>query len=393
MNTAPAGETARLPAEGSPYSRHIPALDGLRAFAVVGVMGNHLFPGNPTGFVSKTIAWLFAFGVTGVDLFFVLSGFLITGILFDSLYDPRFFRKFYARRVLRIFPLYYGILALFLLLSLLQRIPDRRELLSFALYLQNTSWIANPSWALTPPRTLPLSHFWSLAVEEQFYLVWPFVVWLVRGRRPLLWICVAAALGCPVLRALRELHGASYQQIHSNTLCRADTLLAGGALALALRSPRFHDAILQAVRWLYVALLPVLVMMFGVGPKAGLPQTAASALYPTFLLCFYAAVLASALQPGWFAHLSSQPLLRWIGKYSYGLYIYHLVLFHWIDEPMKSLLSRHIASKGAVVFAVGITVAVLSVLVAYLSYELVERRFLRLKRFFDYRRHPDTVAA
>jgi peptidoglycan/LPS O-acetylase OafA/YrhL len=159
-------DPAGFPAEGSPYARHIPALDGIRGLAVLGVAGSHLFPGTPHGAVTFAIAHALSFGASGVDLFFVLSGFLITGILFDSLGDGHFFQKFYARRVLRIFPLYYAVIGLYALGALLLGMRYNRELISLALYLQNTSWIAPPIYAYNGPSNLPLSHFWSLAIEE-----------------------------------------------------------------------------------------------------------------------------------------------------------------------------------------------------------------------------------
>ena len=113
-----ATRTVQKPFEGSPYARHLPALDGVRGFAVLGVACSHIFPGTPHSALQSLVHAAFSFGSRGVDLFFVLSGFLITGILYDSLPDPGFFRKFYARRILRIFPLYYGVLAAYALAAL-----------------------------------------------------------------------------------------------------------------------------------------------------------------------------------------------------------------------------------------------------------------------------------
>src|ERR1700728_4143258 len=142
--------------EGSPYARHLPALDGVRGFAVLGVACSHLFPASPHSALEAVVHNAFAFGAAGVDLFFVLSGFLITGILYDSLPDPGFFRKFYARRVLRIFPLYYRVLAVFALAALLFGLNFHHELLSLALYLQNTNLIAQRMRDYTGPTALPL---------------------------------------------------------------------------------------------------------------------------------------------------------------------------------------------------------------------------------------------
>src|SRR6202453_2063173 len=113
-----------------PSAPHLPALDGVRGFAVLGVACSHLFPASPHTPFEAFVHKPFAFGASGVDLFFVLSGFLITGILYDSLPDPDFFRKFYARRVLRIFPLYYGVLALYAIAALICGLNFHRELLS-----------------------------------------------------------------------------------------------------------------------------------------------------------------------------------------------------------------------------------------------------------------------
>jgi peptidoglycan/LPS O-acetylase OafA/YrhL len=144
--------------------------------AVLGVMGSHFFRGSVAnaGFLVRSIGSAFAFGARGVDLFFVLSGFLITGILYDSLSDSGYFRKFYARRCLRIFPLYYGVLFALLLLTPWLHIQWQNMQWSLLLYLQNTNVIM-PIYQWQS-HSVDLIHFWTLAVEEQFYLVWPLAV-------------------------------------------------------------------------------------------------------------------------------------------------------------------------------------------------------------------------
>lgn len=225
-------------------------------------MLSHLFPGTARSAVTDTLQALFRFGASGVDLFFVLSGFLITGILYDSLHDRAYFRKFYARRALRIFPLYYGVLAIFLLQKIILGYHFHRELLSLALYLQNTHLIAAPIYDYTGAAKLPLVHFWSLSIEEQFYLVWPLLVFLIRDRRRLLAVCLAALALCPALRAFLVLHGAPYFMVHTNTVYRADSLLAGAALALLLRGPA-HDRVLKhAGKLLLASIIPVVLVCF-----------------------------------------------------------------------------------------------------------------------------------
>src|ERR1700761_6059162 len=226
-------------AEASPYSRHLPALDGVRGLAILLVMGSHFFAGTPHNLPERMARSLLAFGATGVDLFFVLSGFLITGILYDSLQEERFFRKFYARRALRILPLYYGVIAAYAVVGMVQHRSSHGELLSLTCYLQNTSLIAAPIFYYSAPLFLPLGHFWSLAIEEQFYLVWPLLVFLLRTRTRLLILCASLILLCPILRFFAWSHGAPYFDVHANTLYRADSLVIGGALSLLLRS-RLH---------------------------------------------------------------------------------------------------------------------------------------------------------
>ena len=168
---------------------HIPALDGIRGLAILLVLLCH-FPlygdMQPTIFIDKLFYAMTRAGWCGVDLFFVLSGFLITGILYDAKGSRFFFRNFYMRRCLRIFPLYYGVLAVFFVIVPFV-LPLGRN---YELFLKDQAWywsyltnikIAIEGW----PKFYALAHFWSLAVEEQFYFVWPFVVFLWDEERSL----------------------------------------------------------------------------------------------------------------------------------------------------------------------------------------------------------------
>jgi peptidoglycan/LPS O-acetylase OafA/YrhL len=393
MQTSNNGQSAP---EGSPYARHLPALDGVRGFAVLGVACSHVFPGTPHSALEEVVHKAFAFGATGVDLFFVLSGFLITGILYDSLPDPGFFRKFYARRVLRIFPLYYGVLAVFALAALIFGLNFHHELLSVALYLQNSDFVAQRIRDYNGPTFLPLKHFWSLAVEEQFYLVWPVTVFLLRKRRRLLIFCAAALLFCPLLRLGLLLHGVDYFVVVANTSCRADSLLAGGALALLLRS-RFHDRVLRAGAWIFAAgALAHIALSFlatdGPTLRNAMGFRASLALDFSAMALASAGLIALALRSHLVAGICSLRPMRWLGKYSYGIYVLHLILFIYLEEPLRELIRTHITpNKGVDVLINGLAIFSISIAAAYLSYNLYEKPFLRLKRFFDYRHHPNTA--
>jgi peptidoglycan/LPS O-acetylase OafA/YrhL len=393
MQTSNNGQSAP---EGSPYARHLPALDGVRGFAVLGVACSHVFPGNPHSALEALIHKSFAFGASGVDLFFVLSGFLITGILYDSLPDPGFFRKFYARRVLRIFPLYYGVLAVFAVAALVFGLDFHHELLSLALYLQNTDLVAQRIRNYSGPPLLPLPHFWSLAIEEQFYLVWPVTLFLLRKRRSLLLLCAAALLFCPLLRFVLLLHGVNYFVIGSNTVCRADSLLAGGALALLLRS-RFHDRVLRAGGWIFATGALAYAAMEYLAAHGPIfhnitGSQAVLALDFSAIALASVGVIALALRAPLVAGICSLRPMRWLGKYSYGIYVLHLILFAYLDDPLRSFIATHVTpNKGVDIVLTGLLMFSISITAAYLSYHLYEKRFLRLKRFFDYRPHPNTA--
>jgi peptidoglycan/LPS O-acetylase OafA/YrhL len=382
--------------EASPYARHIPALDGIRGLAVLGVAGSHLFPATPHSAVQSVMHSTLAFGANGVDLFFVLSGFLITGILYDSLPDPSFFRKFYARRALRIFPLYYGVLAAFAIAALVFTLDFHRELLSLALYLQNSSLIATPIRDYTGPSALPLTHFWSLAIEEQFYLAWPVTVFLLRTKRRLLFFCGAAVLFCPLLRFALLLHGVHYFTIHANTVCRADSLLAGGALTLLLRS-HLHDRVLRAGSWLFgagllsAALINAIFSFRLVSPNStGLLLILAIGY--SVMAAISTGLIALALRSSVISSFFSLQPMRWLGKYSYGAYVLHVILFVYLEEPIRNVIRLHITpNKGVGVVLTGLLIFILTITTAYLSYNFYEKPFLRLKRFFDYRQHPNTA--
>ena len=253
---------AGLPA--SENKKFYPALDGVRALAVLMVFYAHynLSPG-------PSVAW----GWAGVNIFFVLSGFLITGILYDTRNTAHRFRNFYVRRTLRIFPLYYGVLIIALLLYPAFRWVWHPAWLMWPLYLNNYSrfiWEAeylrgtgvldclrSSRHIFRYPFYFYFGHFWSLAAEEQFYLVWPLVVFLVKDRVWLRNICLAVCILTPLAR-LACFHLIPHVYIDSGILIgatpfRADGFLLGGLLALMLRGPE--------VRWINKLMRPALLVL------------------------------------------------------------------------------------------------------------------------------------
>ena len=263
-------------------------------------------------------------GAFGVDLFFVLSGFLITGILLDSAESPNYFRNFYARRVLRLFPVYYGYLLLVMIV-----LPSMHRILRVSMpdYSGNWWWYLTyftnwkPNFAAPDPQ---LGHFWSLAVEEQFYIVWPALL-LFAGCRRLVYVCVALVLSATVLRCVWSAEGVFWNQIYRLTVTRWDTIAMGAMAALAVRTN--FGAMRKWVGFLAVGGLGIFlaIVWWSGGPEWFRPSiqtfgsTSASVGFTGIVL--YAATTRSGVLYG----LLRQPLLMSLGKYSYFIYVTHLL--------------------------------------------------------------------
>ncbi|MHB1935967.1 MAG: acyltransferase family protein [Acidobacteriaceae bacterium] len=393
MTQNPAVEVA------GPSRSHVPALDGVRGLAILLVLVSHLmlFNDHTGSRFGDSLAALRGLGWVGVDLFFVLSGFLITGILYDTLHDPRYFRSFYMRRFLRIFPLYYGFLFFLLILGhwgpgLHFEWHGRQYVL--LTYMQNTGlWF--PVTDFHPGVWADLNHFWSLAVEEQFYLFWPFLVLLVRDRRRLMALALSLSGIALLLRIAFYLHGSSPLLIFMLTPCRMDTLLLGSLVALVVRG----DSGWIPRRWVVpLALVSAVVIiaytLWHLGADMRDFFFGATFGYSVIALgCV--AVLAAALEPESVAHrIFRWPFLRSLGKYSYGIYVLHIFVAHGIAALTDGLLGASLRiwltprfhSRPLAVLAEFCFNAAAVFLAAYLSYNLYEVHFLRLKRYFGYRK-------
>ncbi len=370
---------------------HLLALDGVRGLAILMVIFCHAFESDyeSHGWFFREVGQTLHYGNTGVDLFFVLSGFLITGILFDSLQDDGYFRKFYARRVLRIFPLYYGVLLVCLLLTHPLHLHWGNMGWMLLLYLQNLRPAEIASFA--PGSRLGLYHFWSLAVEEQFYLVWPAVVYFVRTRSGLMRTMLFAIGGALLLRVAMVLLGVAPVTIHETTICRADSLLSGGVFALLYRSPDWE----RVKRWApwgvvgaiaaYVGMSRVIATWFPGEYLAGVLWS--EGLSYTLLAIGFACLIAWALKAGsgcsW---IFQRGWLRFLGKYSYGLYVLHVLVLTAMDVPLRGELLRITHNKMVAVVGAGVVSLGISIVAAYASYHLYEKHFLKLKHHFDYSR-------
>ena len=370
----------------TPAPPRVAELDGLRGIAIVLVLLVHFGARIPAdSFPAEWIQALCRSGWCGVDLFFVLSGFLITGILLDTRDTPGYFRKFFARRMLRIFPLYYGVLFVsFVLLPLAapqfvdSHLQDQQAWLWS--YLSNFASLAEGSepWR---GELLNFAHFWSLAIEEQFYLCWPFVVW-AAGRRRLAMVCwVTIAVALPLRWGAQHFIGpfAPYYL----TFGRIDTLACGALGAIAVRSYSAEQIAPIARRLMFFAGVPLAGLFVA---RQGLlhydlPVTTIG--FSLFAAFFAGLVLHTHCrrQTRWAAFMR-HPVLQELGRVSYSIYIFHglfQTLLWRLADPIAAAAANYLT---AVVVYVTITGG-FAYVCALLTWPY-EAAFLRLKRLFDY---------
>jgi peptidoglycan/LPS O-acetylase OafA/YrhL len=325
----------------------------------------------------------------GVDLFFVLSGFLITGILIDAKGGSNYFGSFYARRALRIFPLYYGALAAVFWAGPL--VSSTSAAFEQEIRAQGWYWtyLVNVRTALDGwPAFLGLAHFWSLAVEEQFYLLWPGVV-LLCSRQALPRLCLGMMVGSLAFRtgvALTDRHLAAVVLMPA----RMDSLAVGALLATAAREPLWWQEVRRWAQRAGIVAAGCLVVLFLEEGSLRLERTAVQTIGFTFTALVSAWLVVLALDGREHTPtarvLASGPL-RALGRYSYGLYVFHHLLVFGIADHLRIVqrTPRLAGSQlpGQMFFLVVATAA--SVAVALLSWYCWEEPFLRLKRLFPYR--------
>ena len=354
--------SSRSPAATFVALQRIPELDGLRGLAIALVLLFHCRDAFESVGLGPVVAW----GWSGVDLFFVLSGFLITRLLIEARPGPRYFVNFYARRALRIWPVYFLLLvvAWFFVPWALGSFAWGLHEAAAAPWAQYAFFVQNLCGMATAGAVGPT---WSLAIEEQYYVVWaPFVRFV--GARTLKVVLVAVLLASP---AIRFFGGADFGQPH--TLIHLDGLAAGSLIAVVLATARLARA--AWARLSRVALTGGVV----VAPLALAFDSAwaASALAAGFAGLLIRALLATG-GGGWTSRALTLWPLRFLGKISYGLYMVHLLCFQLLASQ-AGLVPGDGVERDLIVVAVRLSVAIA---VATAMWYGVERPILTLKRRF-----------
>ena len=350
----------------------MPELDSLRGLAILGVLFLHAFfwPYSGLHFTGWSRILLLATkpGWMGVNLFFVLSGFLITGILLDSRNRPRYYSRFYTRRALRILPAYYSLLVL---LAILHQASAGFLGLSF-IYLANLTNLFG-----VPADYGPL---WSLAVEEHYYIAWPAVVRKLNTRN----VALASAAICVIVPSLRALgfHYGYTIGLGWYTWFVADGLAMGSLLAIVLRRSMSRTRVARLCRLLFL-----LALIFTV---AGTPfgiltmrRTLGAALQYSVIHIFFAGVLLLFLLLGTSPRKRyvNYATLRFFGYISYGLYLIHLMVFRIYDKLLMHYRPQWLPSDGhfGLVVMRFLVAGSAAVGLAFLSRRYFEESFLKLK--------------
>jgi peptidoglycan/LPS O-acetylase OafA/YrhL len=351
-----------------------PQLDALRFFAFLAVFVHHSFPQDAAFYASKGIPigaaeWMSAFvraGGFGVDLFFVLSSFLITSLLIREVqvHGTISVRKFYLRRILRIWPLYYAFLALAIFvfphLGLEGESIEPKYIPAFVLFFGN--------WAVTwwgyPASSIAL--LWSLSIEEQFYMVWPILL-KTLGKDSILKVSIACILIALVTRSLLVYLQVKHPAIWCNSFARLDTIGAGGILAVLFERNKER---FQFAKWQYLLAIFISILVMGACARFWAFDGVSS------ILGYLIVALAASVALISFFFLRFPKMFVFLGRISFGLYVYHIFAIHLAKRFVNAQPIQPVAAF------------VVTIMISVVSYFLFERHWLQLKQKFAFS-NPD----
>jgi len=365
-------------------------LDGLRGLAILMVFFFHYGDlSNSPSQVLRLIALVKGAGWVGVDLFFVLSGFLITGILLDTRRDSHYFRNFYMRRMLRLFPVFYGTAAVLLLVTPLFHIHWRPAQAWYLFYGANFLQLYDFSLSFARPFTL--MHIWSLALEEQFYFVWPLLIYFVANRPKLLKITLGILVAAPLLRILLVQMSVPPLAIYCLLPTRMDGFAVGGGLAVLMRDTDMA-ALARRCRILFPVCLAIIAGLVVARGTSKFTDSWMIQIGYSTLAFLFASLVTLSLQPAGMVHrIFSWSVLRFYGRISYGFYVYH-ELIHDLTKPIYYTYIRHLRNNTVAGALYTFSVLVLITILSVLSYQFFELPFLRLKSKFQSSRTKTQLA-
>jgi len=388
-----AGNSSAAP-NTPPKTRRDSALDGLRGLAILLIFIYHYGPGvSPTDPAQRLLGYITQFSWCGITLFFALSAFLITGSLWETNRSVLRFRNFYIRRALRILPLYLAALLAAAIAALVTgaHLAQLRPLLVFVVFLQNFPHLA--TYALKTPSPIPLYHLWTLAVEVQFYLIWPVVIFFAHSRRHALrlslWSFAITEFFLICIYNLPPFRGfVAHHLFDDFLLTQGGAIALGCALSLAMgnrasptgRKPGTHRLVRKYAQPAFISGICLYLYTSWLSGSLHLGQPVQFWLGLPALGVSAAAAIALALRTGLPRTIFSWKPLGQLGRISYGFYVFHILL-----EPLYNYLAASIAHDhtGDLYHATRALLAfVLTYLLASLSFYFFELPILSLKRFF-----------
>ena len=358
----------------------IPELDGVRGIAILLVLLLHFQEARPSS-IPRVLGAPLSLGWSGVDLFFVLSGFLITGILVETRRSGNYFSSFYVRRMLRIFPLYMlSIFAYFVVaLPLAHHFGHWQD---WSNNLQMWYWLHLSNWRSAFGQDVPLlTHFWSLSIEEQFYFIWPMVVLLVKPSW-LVYVCAAMILTPLGLRLTYVNNNFGWEFLHRLTPFRIDSLAVGCLIALVVRNKKWLGIIGNRLPLIACTAVSILLAVLFFSSRGRALVSAPLMLtwgYSAFAFAYGCLVFSAYFYTGssmWLAVQLRSAFLRAFGKHSYAIYVLHYPVAAYRTRFLYRI-SDHVSERSRVVLWV--LTMVLGILLTFVlskaAWHLLEKHF------------------
>jgi peptidoglycan/LPS O-acetylase OafA/YrhL len=372
------GQTQRLDHQQS----YLPCLEGIRGYGFLLVFCAHYFSpyqlGHPGTVRFKLLTAIQSLAIFAVPAFFVLSGYLIGAILYDTRNREGYFKVFYYRRILRVFPVYYLTLlaiACFYAIGGFSFVADYHFWIHF-LYIQNLS-LHYPPVHNDP---VNLIHFWSLAVEEQFYLVWPLIVWLFPDRRKLIGIASALIACSFIVRLAAPLFLYSPMVVQWYTPTRVDAILMGVVLAL-MRHDASFERIKPFAKWI---VLSGVAAAFLVANEPWVKTYRAENFWIPLVNVVALALIVAVLEDRSLLNRAcSQRWVCWLGSLSYSMYVFHLTFAPYFISSLTPHLRAYMRQPFAVLTSGALAFA-LTLVLSILSYRFIEGPIIKLKRHINY---------
>jgi peptidoglycan/LPS O-acetylase OafA/YrhL len=319
-------------------------------------------------------AWIF------MEMFFVMSGFLITGILVDTKPKPGYYKNFMARRIVRVFPLYYLSLIIFFFV-----LPETWMDFSYYNNRQAWYWLYGTNWLMSIEGRSPtqtIDHFWSLAIEEQFYITWPLMVWIF-SRKNLVRFCLFLFVASYIFRNIGLQLGFVIPFPYVATLGRMEPIVLGSLIALLVRS---NKSILEKITPYVLLIFGLLsIVSFIYAGSFHMDHPVNYRFTYTMVDIFFAGMITLTLSsnlPVLLRRIFRHPFIIKVGVMSYGLYIFHNIIFSLVEHNYKTsfvqLTGNEIAGHAAVV----VCALLITAPVVYTIHKYIEVPLWKFKRYF-----------